>query len=405
MTHEEAHRLNQRARDWAESDPAGAFATVIAALDYADTVPFQWKRRRAKCEDLLRQLADTPSGHDGLSLLAAACEAIRLPSNDPTRELPRFSRVSDKEARTLPGFEVGSPPVRDAILPGFDGVASSVPSWLLSVYDQAGGKTEARGRGAPWPLRLFVGALLSLPIEFRDGRQQLMPLTTRELARWLLPGGWDRRPAAFERLRRALRDLDRLRIPVPVEGTSGMSLRLVDCVGLPLAYDRGRGPVVLRVSIPAGAARGARVEWERLTQYGAESAPLYRAYLSAVAVLDYSARAGRALTPHVPSPLRDTHGNPQRRKGGAIVRSKVTMMPNPAGRFVRWLSPDDVRAMVGLAADTRTNVKRARDALEHLEADGVVAIERRQDGLIRLWAPDKTVTTGYGNRDNRVRKP
>ena len=209
-----------------------------------------------------------------------------------------------------------------------------------------------------------------------------MPLTTGDLARWLLPGGWDRRPATFERLRHALMALDGLRVPVPAG-----DLRLVDCVLLPRVFDRGRGPVVFRVSIPPSAAHGARVDWERLTRYGADSAPLYRAYLSVCAVLDYSARAGRALTPHVPAPVLDKHGNPIRRKG-AIVRSHVETKPNPAARFVGWLSPDDVRRMVGLHADHHQNRRRAREAIEQLEANAVVAVERGRNGLIRLFAPD-----------------
>ena len=303
-------------------------------------------------------------------------------------------------------FGVGPPPVQDAILPGFEGIASSVPSWLLSVYDQAGGITEARGRGAPWGLRLFVGALLSLPVEFRDGRQQLMPLTTGDLARWLLPGGWDRRPAAFERLQRALRDLDRLRVPIEIEGTSGGLLKVVDCVLMPVAFDRGRGPVVLRVSIPGGSAHGARVDWNRLTRYGAASAPLYRAYLSVCAVLDYSARAGRALTPEVPAPVLDSAGKPKRARGGRIVRDRVITVPNPAARFVNWLRDDDVRAMVGLAADTRTNRKRAREAVDRLASNGVCSIEHgtgKNRGRIRLWGIRNSGQTTE-KRDNRVRK-
>ncbi len=290
----------------------------------------------------------------------------------------------------------------NAVLPGFAAVSPSVPSWLLSVYDTAGGITEQRGRGAPWGLRLFVGALLSLPVEFRDGRVQLMRLTTGDLARWLLPGGWDRRPSAFERLRSALRDLDLLRVPIGVPGTSGGLLRVVDCSLLPRAYDRGAGPVVLRVSIPGGAARGARVDWDRLVRYGARSAPDFRAYLSVCAVLDYSGRAGRGLTQEIPVPVLDARGRPRRKRGGKIQRSTAATVPNPAARYVGWLCPDDVRRMVGLAADHKENRRRAMAALERLEGDGVVVIERGQGGLVRLFGPgSESVTTGDGKRDNR----
>ena len=245
-------------------------------------------------------------------------------------------------------------------------------------------------------LRLFVGALLSVPPALRTGRPVPLHLTTGQLARWLLPGGWDRRPEAFKRLRQALRGLDGLRVPVGIPGTSGGLLRVADALLIPAAYDRGRGPVVLRVSIPPAAARGARVDWGRLTKYGAESAPVYRAYLSAMAVLDYAGRAGRALTPTIPAPVLDKFGRMRRRKGGAVMRSATARIPNPAAKFVGWLTDDDLRRMVGLAADHHENRKRARGAIERLAGDGVVVIERRKDGSIRLFAPGDDAIRGEG---------
>ena len=363
MTRSEAQRRNRAAAEWAAADPDVAVAAVLqhpaTAADWADdadndgtahaalmtpaadieaiehfsndatfrnvdrgllTAAVVDARERVQ-RALIGWAADTgDESRGGLSVLADARESVQPADGRPVRELPRFNRIDVAGAHSLPGFEPDSggsvPPVRDAVLPGFVGVSPSVPSWLLSVYDQAGGATEARGRGAPWLLRVFVGALLSVPPELRTGRPVPLHLTTGQLARWLLPGGWDRRPQAFERLRTALRGLDGLRVPVRVAGTSGGLLRVVDALLVPAAYDRGRGPVVLRVSIPPAAARGARVDWDRLTKYGAESAPIYRAYLSTVAVLDYAGRAGRALTPTIPAPVLDKRGRKRRRKGG-----------------------------------------------------------------------------------------
>ena len=67
----------------------------------------------------------------------------------PTRGagLPRFQRMSEAEALALPGFDAQRPgPVRgQPMLPGFDVTpVGGCPSWLLSLYDQAGGDTGGR---------------------------------------------------------------------------------------------------------------------------------------------------------------------------------------------------------------------------------------------------------------------
>ena len=433
MTRDEAKRRNLAARAWAHREPEIALAAVRAhpaivlwvdpatqtpderiatdALLSADTAallaPFPAAEFPTVPAEVFAQGADhahervrhallswagsTAVNPDKLSVLADAHATVREPDRRAVRMLPRFGRLGAGDVAMLPRFEVGLPAVKDAMLPGFEGVSASVSSWLLAVFDAAGGLSEARGKGAPWGLRLFVGSLLSLPLEFRDGRSQSMRLDTGTLASWLQPAGWNRRAGDFERMRQALRDLDRLRVPV-----AGGLLRVVDCQVLPVAFDRGRGPVVLRVAIPGRAARGASVDWELLRKYGAESAPLYRCLLSVAAVLDYAARAGRALTQTIPAPVLDMRGQPKRGKGGKVVRSAVERVPNPAARFAGWLTDDDVRRMVGLHADTRTNRKRAREALDRLADDGVVVLDRRRDGTVRLFGP------GDEKRVNRV---
>ena len=76
----------------------------------------------------------------------------------PTRGagLPRFQRMSEAEALALPGFDAVMPgPVRgQQVLPGFDVTpVGGCPSWLLSLYDQAGGgnRTARPGRAPRSP--------------------------------------------------------------------------------------------------------------------------------------------------------------------------------------------------------------------------------------------------------------
>ena len=184
----------------------------------------------------------------------------------PTRGagLPRFQRVSEAEALALPGFDAPMPgPIRgQQVLPGFDvAPVGGCPSWLLSLYDQAGGETERPGRGAPLVLRVFVGALLSVPETARDGRDVRIPITVGELAEWLYPNGWDRsnRRRGWESFRQSLRNLDRLRVPIEVGGHV-VGVQVVNAFVIPRSW----GPRSARRScsawqslLPQRAARGS----------------------------------------------------------------------------------------------------------------------------------------------------
>ena len=272
--------------------------------------------------------------------------------------------MSEAEALALPGFDAPMPgPVRgQQVLPGFDITpVGGCPSWLLSLYDQAGGETERPGRGAPLDLRVFVGALLSVPETARDGRDVRIPITVGDLADWLYPNGWDRsnRRRGWESFRQSLKNLDRLRVPIEVDGHM-VGVQVVNAFVIPRSWDRGQASVVLRVAIPASAARGARVNWDRLRVYGA------------CAVLDYSARNGHGITQQIGAPELNQHGKPLRSKDGRIIRSTRETIPNPAAKFVGKLTDDDVRRLVGLHAQHHENRKRARAALERLDSDGVI---------------------------------
>ena len=272
--------------------------------------------------------------------------------------------------------------------------ADGCPSWLLALYDQAREGREQLGSGAAWDLRLFVGALLSLEVGDRDGLDKRFEVPVGEIARWLHPRGWDRsnRRRDWVKLQGALRSLDRLRILHRVVSARDgqrrwVSLRLVDVPGIPAEWDRGRTPTIFRVAIPSSAARGAQVDWDRLTRYGVESAILYRAYLSVCAVLDHSARNGHSITREIAAPVRDSMGQIQFKKG-RVLRNPNEQVPNPAARYVGFLSDDDLRRMVGLIDDHPENRRRARTAVERLADDGVMEIEQRH-GAIRFFAPGK----------------
>ncbi|MDE0379633.1 MAG: hypothetical protein OXI20_10370 [Rhodospirillales bacterium] len=310
--------------------------------------------------------------------------------------LPRLHRASAGEAAFLPGFESFQAPAQrrvldpvPGVLPGFEPfLAGGVPSWLLALFDSTGEVSMHPGRGAPWALRLFVYACLHVRTEDRDGRSVILPWTLAYVERMLWPNGWNRanRRRDWRQFRTVMKRLGALR--PSVVGPDGLEY-LVEIVSVPVV-PREWSPTAkmpVRVAIPASAAAGARVaDWPLLVQHGAESAPLFRAHLAAVAILDYAARRGHGITQTIEAVVTREDGRPVRGKGGRLVRDRGREIPNPAARFVGRLTDDDLRRAVGLV-EHRENRKRARVAFERLHADGVIELRRERDGTVRIFAP------------------
>ena len=157
--------------------------------------------------ELLAQALRTTRAGGRLSALAIVVEAcgLALPV-EPFRpikraSLPALQRVTEPQ-RELPAIQA-SPTATEPqlLLPGFapltnDGAAS----WLLALYDQAGGQSMRQGRGAPWDLRLFVAALLHVPIEARTGARVQLPFRLPEIVSWLHPDGWENRRRDWNKL-------------------------------------------------------------------------------------------------------------------------------------------------------------------------------------------------------------
>ena len=168
--------------------------------------------------------------------------------------------MSEDEAAQLPAWSGhGVPAPRQLKLPGFAPLVPGCPSWLLWMFDTAGGESMAQGRGAPWPMRLFVGALLHLPIGDRDGHWRTLQLPVEEVIAWLHPNGWANRRRDWERFPAALDAMrDRLTY-VPVPGFGSVAIMF------PSVIPRvPSDPLVeFTLHIPASAAHGARIDWQR----------------------------------------------------------------------------------------------------------------------------------------------
>ena len=313
--------------------------------------------------------------------------------------LPRLHRVTGDEAARLPGIPNSGPaPGEQFDLPGFGPVVQGCPSWLLWMFDQAGGESMSAGRGAPWLMRLFVGALIHVAMRDRTGRWITVRLPNDDapasperpagIHTWLHPHprgwwpankrrDWHRFPATLDAMRERL-----AYVPVPDIGSVAMLFPSV------IPREPSDPFVEFTVRIPSAAAHGARLDWPLLCRYGLKSAAQYRAYLSTIAYFDHSARAGHPITADIAAPVLDDEGNPKRRKGGAIIRSSHDTVPNPAARYVAPLTDADLARMIGFDGDNRDHRRQARRAFERLDADGIVDMQRKGSGVY-LFGPRK----------------
>ena len=273
----------------------------------------------------------------------------------------------------LQGFpDMTGPSQPQLALPGFEAVIEGSPSWLLWMFDAGGGERTSRGRGAPLPMRLFIGALLHLKVNDRDSQWHKIVRPTEDVIRWLHPSGWKNRRRDWDRFPQALDAMREQFAYVPIPGLGSVAMMFPSII--PRAPT---DPVVeFTIRVPSKAAAGARIDWPRLCRYGTNSAPLYRAYLSTAAHLDRSARRGHPITERIAAPVLNDDGNPKRRKGGRIVRSAHDTEPNPAARFVRPLTDADLARMIGFDGDNRKHRFWARKAFERLDADGVIDLQR-----------------------------
>ena len=331
----------------------------------------------------------------------------------PTKRanLPALHQVTIEEAQSMRMAAFKEPEAAAAAaemqleldLPSLGPAVRGCPSWLLWLFDRAGGSSMSQGRGAPWELRLFIGALLHLPTKHRDERWHTVRLpvydtpdhegkTIPGVVSWLHPKGWANRRRDWDKLPAAFEALKQLAC-VQVNGDTAM------VVLMPTFYPtKETGNIVeFTLRVPASGAHGARIDWPTLCTYGAESAMLYRGYLSVSAYLDQSAHRGHAITAQIGAPIRRGDGTVKRRKGGHIVRSSQELIENPAARFVSTLTEHDIARMFGVDPENRMYRHRAVKAANRMQDDGIIELQQVRKGrapraLYRILGPRKTAT-------------
>ena len=268
-------------------------------------------------------------------------------------------------------------PREQATLPGFQPYTHGVPSWLLSMFDQSGASSAQRGRkGAPWEMRTWIYAVLSVDVRDRTGKAVTLPTTLGDIEKWIWPDGWDRsnRRKHWAAFRERLIRLGTIRPVITDRDGREFLIEVVRAPVVPREWSPA-APCPLVVSIPAKAAAGAAVNWPALLHYGADSPGMFRAYLATVAVLDYSARRGQSITRDIPAVVLAEDGKPKRRRGGKLKRDPARRVENPAARFVGSLTDENLRQMLGLPNE-RINRTRARRCMERLHEDNVIDLVR-----------------------------
>ena len=307
--------------------------------------------------------------------------------------LARLSKLGADEA-TLPDFPQREVPLANGQLlfdlPDFGPLVRGCPSWLLWLFDRAGGQSLSAGHGAPWDLALFVFALLHLDVADRDGTWHTLEVATLaddakrmqdatgrpwpSAEAWLFgDSGWANRRRDWDKLPEALERMTKLAyLPIPGIGRVAVLFPSV----IPSA--RFDPLIQFTIRVPKVAATGDRLNWRRLTEYRRDSARLFRAYLAVAAWFGRSARGGHPITRTIAAPVRGPDGKPRRRKGGAIIRSATERILNPAERYVAPLSEVDLTRMIGFDPIDKRRRYDARVAFNRMEEDG--AIEMVRDG-------------------------
>ena len=344
-----------------------------------------------------------PDEHHPVAPLIRRRLALAVPGTPFTirdrASLPRVHKAGGAKI-LLPGlFPMDKSPQRPSIdLPPISVGADHCPHWLLWLFDQAGGVSMRQGRGAPWALRLFIGALLHMPVADRDGRFHTyrLPLypdpewpDVPAVIEWLFPGNrrWRNKTRDWHKLPEALNTIKNRLSHVPVTGADGAQYLMSLLVPTVIPTSPDANLIEFMIRLPGAAAGGARLDWSVLSAYGTEGAVIYRAYLSAVAMMDKSARGGHPITSQIATPLLGGDGKPIRGRGGRVARSKTDVETNPSARYVPALTDADLTRLIGLDPTNRHRRRRAREAFERLDADGHIELVQVGGGRVKIFGP------------------
>lgn len=300
------------------------------------------------------------------------------------------------------GGPLGPVSMAQIVMPSFKTDATIVPS-MMGFHTPDGRLIERRGRGAPIETRTWYAILLRVPPDaLRAGEEVRLRYTLRDLVNDLYPNGTDKweRETDLPKIRFGLYVADQFRV------THGdLDWRLMNVEALPRRETSLDAVIPITVKMPDRVGNGAIVDRSALTLYGARSAPAFRAWLRLAQIWDEAKarNGGFRIYDARPSVKRDSDdclldhaGERITRRDGSPVRDWSHPRAVRLGLFDE-VTPERTRArvptlsgfdLVALCYDSqpvhpitfRTRLKRAKAALEGMERDGWVKIERLPDG-------------------------
>lgn len=314
--------------------------------------------------------------------------ALRCAHNTETQqELPLglFADQGTEQQLILPGI------IRDN--------SSIVPAFPLDVYEASEGKPPERGgKGAPLAQRIWVNALLALPLAKReqDGSWRLIT-TLRDIKDWAYPQSWNR-THCLPRIQTALKDVHNMRVY-----WEHRLWNIVQVFAIPASNIKLDDPLPLLVRLPDGMrGEGAMINVTILRLLGVESAPQFRAWIKLAYIWDDAKQknGGHRIYPKRPNVLRNNRGQPTDAKGNVLPKRNWNhnravwtgeLEDNPAAARVPVLNDDD---LIHLFFDNKSvseerwrgRLLTAKKELEAMVKKGYVVIQELPEG-IRILEP------------------
>ena len=292
-------------------------------------------------------------------------------------DLSEFERAPAGEALIIPDTQ--------AHLPGLGPQPSTlVPVLAFLIWDH--NIPASRGRGAPYGLRLWVEALLSLP-PGQPYRRQEFRIPWGKIVDHTLAGRGNKKNT--ERLWQALHTVHNLRLAwgEPGARTGRAAVQVPDIPQTPTEY----GAIVrFVVELPPGAGNGPLVYKPFLRKIARWSAPAYRAALTLAYLWDqHGTRKGRYIQPTIPRLARDAAGRLIGRDGQIITAKDG----NPIANYMIGSGRNRRLHPAVLPLDTNAEIVSSIQAAarERNPAADRYPILRPSD-LVKLCYPDAQVT-------------